>query len=341
MQSELETLRGESESPAFYGDMEAAQRVLKRIKQLENKLGRFDALYRDWDDTKTLVAMAIEYDDDSMLPEIKAAYDKLTSEYGAMRLETLLAGEHDAANAIMTLHAGSGGTEAMDWAEMLLRMYIKWAEKRGYKVEVLDYLAGEEAGAKSAVIGITGDNAYGFAKCESGVHRLVRISPFDSGGRRHTSFASVHVMPEIEDDVSVEINPEDLKVDTYRSGGAGGQHVNTTDSAVRITHLPSGVVVACQNERSQHKNRDTAMKMLKSKLMEIKEREKYESLNDIKGEQKDITWGSQIRSYVFCPYTMVKDHRTNFEVGNVNAVMDGELDGFINEYLKAMATGQL
>ena len=258
-----------------------------------------------------------------------------------MTLETLLSGEYDKNNAILTIHAGAGGTEAQDWAQMLLRMFTRWAERSQYTVETVDFLPGDEAGVKSVTIIIGGLNAYGYLKSEKGVHRLVRISPFDSSGRRHTSFASVEVMPEIDDDTEIKINTEDIRVDTFRASGAGGQHINKTDSAIRITHIPTGIVVSCQNERSQHKNRETAMKMLLGKLIEIKEREHKEKIDDIKGDHKEIAWGSQIRSYVFQPYTMVKDHRTNFEMGNIGAVMDGELDGFINEYLKSAALGNI
>ena len=282
----------------------------------------------------TMCEMAIEEDDDSLLPELEADYDKFVNALETARLSTLLSGEYDGCNAILSFHAGAGGTEAQDWAQMLYRMYTRWAERHGCKYKLLDYLDGEEAGLKSASILIEGENAYGYLKSESGIHRLVRVSPFDASGRRHTSFAAVEVMPEISDDVEVEIRPEDLKVDTYRSSGAGGQHVNKTDSAIRITHLPTNIVVTCQNERSQHQNKDTAMKLLKSKLMELKEQEHKESLDELKGDYSQITWGSQIRSYVFHPYTMVKDHRTGAEVGNVNAVMDGEIDYFINEKLK-------
>ncbi len=258
-----------------------------------------------------------------------------------MKLETLLSGKYDKNNAIISLHPGAGGTEAQDWAMMLFRMYQRWAERRGFEVETLDYLPGDEAGIKSVTILIKGDNAYGYSKSEKGVHRLVRISPFDASGRRHTSFASCDVMPEIDDDIEINISPDDLKIDTFRSGGAGGQHVNKTDSAIRITHLPTGVVVSCQSERSQHQNKDTAMKMLKAKLVEMAEREHKEKIEDLKGDMKDIAWGSQIRSYVFHPYNMVKDHRTNYEVGNIGAVMDGDLDGFINAYLKGANLGTL
>ncbi len=314
---------------------------MQKIKGLRDKIARYRELKSLWDDLKTLVELAIEEDDESVLDEVKTNYKKLTSDLENMKLETLLSGKYDKNNAIITLHAGAGGTEAQDWCEMLYRMYTHWAERRGYSVETLDFLDGEEAGLKSITFLVEGLNAYGYAKCEKGVHRLVRISPFDSAARRHTSFASCEVMPEIDDDIEVDINPEDLRVDTYRSSGAGGQHINKTESAIRITHIPTGVVVTCQNERSQHKNRETAMKMLKSKLIEIAEREQKEKIEDLKGVQMEIGWGSQIRSYVFHPYTMVKDHRTNYEVGNINAVMDGDIDGFINAYLIAKSRGEI
>ena len=314
---------------------------MQKIKGLRDKIARYRELKSLWDDLKTLVELAIEEDDESVLDEVKTNYKKVTSDLENMKLETLLSGKYDKNNAIITLHAGAGGTEAQDWCEMLYRMYTHWAERRGYSVETLDFLDGEEAGLKSITFLVEGLNAYGYAKCEKGVHRLVRISPFDSAARRHTSFASCEVMPEIDDDIEVDINPEDLRVDTYRSSGAGGQHINKTESAIRITHIPTGVVVTCQNERSQHKNRETAMKMLKSKLIEIAEREQKEKIEDLKGVQMEIGWGSQIRSYVFHPYTMVKDHRTNYEVGNINAVMDGDIDGFINAYLIAKSRGEL
>lgn len=314
---------------------------MQKIKGLRDKIARYRELKSLWDDLKTLVELAIEEDDESVLDEVKTNYKKLISDLENMKLETLLSGKYDKNNAIITLHAGAGGTEAQDWCEMLYRMYTHWAERRGYSVETLDFLDGEEAGLKSITFLVEGLNAYGYAKCEKGVHRLVRISPFDSAARRHTSFASCEVMPEIDDDIEVDINPEDLRVDTYRSSGAGGQHINKTESAIRITHIPTGVVVTCQNERSQHKNRETAMKMLKSKLIEIAEREQKEKIEDLKGVQMEIGWGSQIRSYVFHPYTMVKDHRTNYEVGNINAVMDGDIDGFINAYLIAKSRGEL
>ena len=281
----------------------------------------------------TLNELGIEEQDASIIPEVEEGIKKLKKDLEALRIETLLTGQYDKNNAILTLHAGAGGTEAQDWVEMLLRMFTRWAEKKGYVVKTLDFLAGDEAGIKSVTIQVNGENAYGYLKSEKGVHRLVRISPFDASGRRHTSFASVDVMPELDDDIQVDINPDDLRIDTYRSSGAGGQHVNKTESAVRITHIPTGIVVSCQNERSQFQNRDTAMKMLKAKLLELKEREQKEKIVDLKGVQMEIAWGSQIRSYVFCPYTLVKDHRTNYEEGDVNAVMDGEIDGFINAYL--------
>lgn len=321
--------------------MEKSQKVLQQIKQYKNKIERYNALVSHWEDAKVLVALAIEADDDSLSGEIKQNYDDICKKLDEMTLETLLSGKYDKCNAILTFHAGAGGTEAQDWTQMLMRMYQMWAAKRGFGCETLDILDGDEAGVKSATIQISGLNAYGYCKSEKGVHRLVRISPFDASGRRHTSFASVEVMPEIDDEIDIKINPDDLKVDTYRSSGAGGQHVNKTESAIRITHIPTGVVVACQNERSQHKNRDTAMKMLKAKLVEIAEQQQKDKIEDIKGVQKEIGWGSQIRSYVFHPYNMVKDHRTNYEVGNIGAVMDGDLDGFINAYLQAASLGQL
>lgn len=338
---EIEELEKQVQAPDFYNDMETAQRVLQTVKQKQNKVEDYNRLYQRWEDALTLVGLAISEGEDDLAGEVKEEYDGIRATLEEKRLETLLSGPYDKNNAILSIHPGAGGTEAQDWADMLLRMFTRWGERRGYKVDILDYLPGDEAGVKSVTFMLTGENAYGYAKAEMGVHRLVRISPFDASGRRHTSFTSVEVMPEIEDDVEIEINTEDIRVDTYRASGAGGQHINKTDSAIRITHLPTGIVVSCQNERSQHKNRDMAMKMLKAKLVEIKEREHLEKISDIKGEQKDIAWGSQIRSYVFHPYTMVKDHRTGYEVGNVNGVMDGDLDGFINEYLKQASLGTL
>lgn len=339
--AEVKELEEKTLAPDFYNDIKNSQKVLQKIKENNQKIERYETLCADWDDLSTLLELAIAEEDESVLDEIKTGYEKLSEKMEMMKLETLLSGPYDKNNAIITLHAGAGGTEAQDWCQMLCRMYQMWAERHEYKVSTLDFLDGDEAGLKSVTILIEGLNAYGFAKCEKGVHRLVRISPFDAAGRRHTSFASVEVMPDIEDDIEININPDDLRIDTYRSSGAGGQHVNKTSSAIRITHIPTGVVVACQNERSQFQNKDTAMKMLKAKLMELAEAEQKEKIEDIKGVQKEIAWGSQIRSYVFHPYTMVKDHRTNYEVGNIGAVMDGDLDGFINDYLKKASLGQL
>lgn len=313
--------------------MENSQKVLQRTKGLKTKVEQYERLVSDLDDLRTLNELGLEEDDAQVIPEIREGLDVLRRTYDKLRLETLLNKPYDKNNAILTLHAGAGGTEAQDWAQMLLRMYTRWGEAHDYTVKILDYLDGDEAGIKSVTFSVIGENAYGYLRSEIGVHRLVRISPFDASGRRHTSFASLEVMPEMDDDIQIDINPDDLRVDTYRASGAGGQHVNKTSSAVRITHIPTGVVAACQTERSQFQNKDTAMKMLKSKLMELKERENKEKIEDLKGVQLDIAWGSQIRSYVFCPYTLVKDHRTNYEMGDVNAVMDGDLDNFINAYL--------
>ncbi len=339
--AEIAKLEEESSAADFWDDLANSQKVLKRLRELKNKEEEYKKLTTMYDDVLTTIEIAEEENDASLLDEVKRSAEHFKTEFETQKLSTLLSGEYDENNAILTFHAGAGGTEAQDWAQMLYRMYTRWAERHDFKYKVLDYLEGDEAGIKSASILIEGMNAYGFLKSESGVHRLVRVSPFDASGRRQTSFASLEVMPEIDNDVEVEIKDEDLKVDTYRSSGAGGQHVNKTESAIRITHIPTGIVVACQNERSQHQNREVAMKMLKSKLVEIKEREHLDKIDDIKGEQMQIGWGSQIRSYVFMPYTMVKDHRTNFEVGNITAVMDGDLDGFINAYLKAKSRGEL
>lgn len=338
---EIKILEKESVLDGFWNDLENSQLVLQKLSRLKAKRKAYDDLLASFDDALALIELADEEEDLSLLEEILQLVSAFESELESQKLETLLSGEYDSNNAILTFHAGAGGTEAQDWNEMLVRMYTRWAERHNFKVKLIDFLDGEEAGLKSAVLLIEGVNAYGYMKSESGVHRLVRISPFDSSGRRHTSFASIEVMPEISEDTVVEIRDEDLKVDTYRSGGAGGQHVNKTESAIRITHIPTGIVVACQNERSQHQNREVAMKMLKSKLIEIKEREHLDKIEDIKGVQKEIAWGSQIRSYVFMPYTLVKDHRTGFESGNVTAVMDGDLDGFINAYLKSVSLGQI
>ena len=325
----------------FYSDMEAVGKVMQTLKGLKDKVARYENLIESREDLVTLIELALEEKDESVLEEVKIGYKELTINLETMKLETLLSGKYDKNSAIITLHAGAGGTEAQDWCEMLFRMYNRWAERKGYKTETLDLLDGEEAGIKSVTFSVEGLNAYGYLRSEKGVHRLVRISPFDSAARRHTSFASVEVMPQMDDDIDVQINPEDLRVDTYRSSGAGGQHINKTESAIRITHIPTGVVVTCQNERSQHKNRETAMKMLKGKLIEIAEREQKEKIEDLKGVQMEIGWGSQIRSYVFHPYSMVKDHRTSFEVGNTSAVMDGDLDGFINAFLIAKSKNEI
>ncbi len=338
---QVERLEAQSAAPGFWDDLENSQAIVQKTSKLKGRIQEYDRLRSLYDDTEVLIELADEAGDLSVLDEVTASIEEFASSLEAMRLSTLLTGEYDAANTILTFHAGAGGTEAQDWNQMLVRMYTRWAESHGFKVTLIDFLDGDEAGLKSAVLRIEGENAYGYMKSEAGVHRLVRVSPFDASGRRHTSFASLDVMPEVDDTVEVEIRPEDLRVDTYRSSGAGGQHINKTESAIRITHLPTGIVVACQNERSQHQNREMAMKMLKSKLIEIKEREHLDKIEDIKGVQKEIAWGSQIRSYVFMPYTLVKDHRTSFESGNVNAVMDGDLDGFINAYLKAASLNQL
>jgi len=329
------------EQPGFWDDVEKSQKTMQTVKGLENKIEKFDKLNKMLDDTITLIELSIEESDDSANDEIESEAEEFKKQLEDAKLATLLTGEYDTSNAIITFHAGSGGTEAQDWAEMLYRMYNKWADKHGFKVELLDYLDGDEAGMKSASILVEGTNAYGFLKSESGVHRLVRVSPFDSAGRRHTSFAAIEIMPEIDDSIEVEIRPEDIKMDVYRSSGAGGQHINKTSSAVRLTHIPTGIVVSCQTQRSQFQNKDYCMKMLRSKLIEIKEREHLEKIEDIKGVQKEIAWGAQIRSYVFMPYTLVKDHRTGFENGNVDAVMDGDIDGFINEYLKSLSHGKI
>ena len=330
---EIDELEAKTSDPDFWGDQSNSQVVLKQLKLLKNKVAAFEKLENSYEDALTLADMGIEAQDESIIPEAKEAAVVFVEAFDQLRVETLLSGEYDANNAIVTLHPGAGGTESCDWTEILFRMYGKWAEKRGFSLEILDYLDGEEAGIKSVTFQISGDNAFGYLRSEKGIHRLVRISPFDSSGRRHTSFASCDVMPELDDSVAIEINPEDLRVDTYRSGGAGGQHVNKTESAIRITHVPSGVVVQCQNERSQIQNRERAMKMLQSKLFLKQREEQLSKLSGIRGEIKDNAWGSQIRSYVFHPYSLVKDHRTNEETGNLQAVMDGGLDPFMNAYL--------
>ena len=311
------------------------------LKSLQDSVKQIEQMYADYEDLGLLIEMSQEEQDEETVQEIEEELLRFEGEFEELRIQTLLTGEYDRDHAIVTLHAGAGGTEAQDWAEMLYRMYNRWAERHHFKVTTLDYLDGDEAGLKSASILIEGENAYGFLKSESGVHRLVRVSPFDASGRRHTSFSAVEVMPEIDDNMEVDIRPEDIKMDVFRSSGAGGQHINKTSSAVRLTHLPTGIVVSCQTQRSQFQNKEYAMKMLKSKLVEIKEREHLDKIADIKGVQKEIAWGAQIRSYVFMPYTLAKDHRTSFENGNIQAVMDGDLDGFINAYLKALSSGTL
>ncbi len=341
MQNEVEELDMRAAADGFWDDMEAAQKVTQRAASLKGKIEAYNRLVSDYHDALTLIELANEEEDLTLLEECRESVEKIISSLEQQRLATLLTGEYDNRNAILTFHAGAGGTEAQDWASMLYRMYTHWAEKSGLSYKLLDYLDGDEAGLKSASILIEGENAYGFLKGEAGVHRLVRISPFDASGRRHTSFAALEVLPELDDTIEIDIRPEDIKMDVFRSSGAGGQHINKTSSAVRLTHIPTGIVVACQTERSQFQNRDTAMNMLKAKLLEIKEREHLDKIEDIKGAQAQIAWGSQIRSYVFMPYTLAKDHRTGFELGNINAVMDGEIDGFINAYLKAAANGTL
>ncbi len=341
IKAEIEKLEEQSAQPDFWNDVENSQKVSQKIGEYKNVVSSYDKLKENYDDVLTMIELAQEEDDESMLPEIEELAESFRAELEAQKLATLLSGEFDNNNAILTFHAGAGGTEAQDWVEMLYRMYNRWAERHGMKVTVLDYLDGEEAGIKSASILIEGRNAYGYLKSEHGVHRLVRVSPFDSSGRRHTSFASLEVMPEINEDIDVEISEDEIEMQVYRASGAGGQKVNKTSSAVRITHLPTGIVCACQTERSQHQNREYALRMLKSKLIEIKEREHLDKISDIKGEQLQIAWGAQIRSYVFMPYTMAKDHRTSFEMGNITAVMDGDIDGFINAYLKAKSLGQI
>ena len=334
LKAEVEVLEKESAAPDFWDDMENSQKVMQKIGSLTAKVTGYESLRSDYEDALVMIELADEEGDLSLLDDCTASVKDIETRVEDMTLSTLLSGEFDGKNALLTFHAGAGGTEAQDWAEMLFRMYNRWGERHGYKVSTLDYLDGDVAGIKSATILVEGENAYGYLKGEMGIHRLVRVSPFDSSGRRHTSFASVEVMPEIDDDVNVEIREEDIKMDVYRASGAGGQKVNKTSSAVRLTHIPTGIVVSCQIERSQHQNREVAMRMLKSKLVEIKERENLERIEDIKGDQKEIAWGSQIRSYVFMPYTLAKDHRTGFEMGNITAVMDGDIDGFINAYLK-------
>ena len=335
MSNVIEELENKAQEPDFWNDSDNSQAVLKRLKMLKDKLAAFNGLEELYEEIQMMIEIGNEEEDASMVPEVEAALGRYKKEFEKLRLETLLKGEYDGNNAILTIHAGAGGTEAQDWAQMLMRMYTRWGVAHDYEVKIADVLDGDDAGIKSAVIQFRGVNAYGFLKSEHGVHRLVRISPFDAAGRRHTSFASIEVMPEIDDNIEIDIRPEDLEIGTYRSSGAGGQHINKTDSAVRITHKPTGITVSCQTERSQLQNKETAMSMLRSKLFEVKQRENVEKISDLKGVQMEIAWGSQIRSYVFCPYTLVKDHRTSYEETVVDKVMDGHIDGFINAYLAA------
>ena len=322
------------EEPNFWDDAEKASASMKEVKDLKSVVERADGLSQEYEDILTLIEMGNEEEDASLIPEVEQEYKDFVEEFEDLRITTMLTGEHDRENAILTLHAGAGGTESCDWASMLCRMYERWADRRGFDVKVLDSLDGEEAGLKSVTLEISGENVYGYLKSEHGVHRLVRISPFNAAGKRQTSFVSCDVMPDIQQDIDIEIADDDIRIDTYRSSGAGGQHINKTSSAIRITHFPTGIMVQCQNERSQHMNKDKAMQMLKAKLLLLKEQENLAKESDIRGEVKEIGWGSQIRSYVMQPYTMVKDHRTNAETGNVSAVLDGDIDMFMNAYLK-------
>lgn len=331
---QISKLEAKMEQPDFWDDVEKSQEIMRHMKGLKQDLEAYQNLQNQKEDIETLLEMGYEENDPSLIPEVEESMAAFEKDFDELKIHTLLSGEYDGDDAVLTIHAGAGGTESCDWAGMLYRMYGKWAEKKGYTTEVLDYLDGDEAGIKSITLAVKGENAFGYLKSEKGVHRLVRISPFNAAGKRQTSFASCDVIPDIEEDVTVDIAEEDLKIDTYRASGAGGQHINKTDSAIRITHLPTGIVVQCQNERSQHKNKDRAMKMLKAKLYLLKQQENLEKISDLRGEVKEIGWGNQIRSYVMQPYTMVKDHRTNTEVGNVQSVLDGNLEPFMNAYLK-------
>ena len=334
LENDLKELESKTLESGFWNDTKNSSKVLQNIKIIKHKKDLYTKLYNELNNLIELNQLLQIENDDEMANDLIKNTASISKEIDTLEVTTLLSGKYDLNNAIVTIHPGAGGTESQDWAEMLYRMYTRWANNNGYTVKELDYLDGDEAGLKSVTFLISGDYAYGYMKSEKGVHRLVRISPFDAGGRRHTSFASVEILPEITEDIEIDINPDDLRIDTYRASGAGGQHINKTSSAVRITHIPTNIFVACQTERSQIQNRETAMKMLKSKLLDLKEQEQKERIEDLKGEQKDIAWGSQIRSYVFCPYTLVKDHRTNYEVGNVQNVMDGDLNGFMISYLK-------
>ena len=328
------------EEPSFWEDAELSTRLVKEAKHLKDTVAEFNRLQNQYEEIGLMIEMGYEENDPAIVPEIQKMVDEFSDELEALRLRTLLTGEYDGNNAIMRLNAGAGGTESCDWCSILYRMYCRWAESKGFSVEMLDYLAGEEAGIKSVTLQINGENAFGYLKSERGVHRLVRISPFNANGKRQTSFVSCDVMPDIEEDLDVEINPDDLRIDTYRSSGAGGQHINKTSSAVRITHIPTGIVVQCQNERSQFQNKDRAMQMLKAKRYMLKQQENAEKISDLRGDVKEIAWGSQIRSYVLQPYTLIKDHRTGFESGNVTSVLDGSIDGFISAYLKWESLGR-
>ena len=341
MNEEVKTLEAQTADENFWGDLANSQKVLQRISLLKSKIKAYDDLKTAYDDALVMIELSDEEGDLDLVDDCRASVEAVEQELEKQTLATLLSGEYDSKNAILTFHAGAGGTEAQDWCQMLFRMYGQWASKHGYKFTTVDFLDGDEAGLKSATVVVEGENAYGYLKSEMGVHRLVRVSPFDASGRRHTSFASLEVMPEIDDTIEVDLREEDIKMEVYRASGAGGQKVNKTSSAVRLIHIPTGIVVSCQVERSQHQNREVCMRMLKSKLIEIKEREHLDKIEDIKGDQKEIGWGSQIRSYVFMPYTMAKDHRTGYEVGNINAVMDGDIDGFINAYLKKQSLDAL
>ncbi len=336
LEKTLKELEEKTTKPEFWEDTENTSKVLAEIKKIKNKYTKYKEIEKEINNLLELSELVKQEYDEEISNEIIKNTKKEQRNLEKLELETLLSGKYDSNNSIITIHPGAGGTESQDWAEMLYRMYTRWATKNEYEIKELDYLEGDEAGIKSVTFEIIGQNSYGYMKSEKGVHRLVRISPFDSGGRRHTSFASVEVLPEITENIEININPDDLRIDTYRASGAGGQHINKTSSAVRITHIPTNTVVACQSERSQIQNRETAMKMLKSKLFDLKEQEQKERIEDLKGEQREIAWGSQIRSYVFCPYTMVKDHRTNYEVGNVQGVMDGEIEGFMESFLKSL-----
>ena len=332
--TELKQLEQKTMEEGFWNNPKESNIILQQIKQLKSRQTKYTQIKNNLTNLKEINDLLLIENDETLSSDLVKDTVQLEKSLTKFEIEILLSGNYDKNNAIVTIHPGAGGTESQDWAEMLYRMYSKWANSNGYSIKELDYLEGEEAGLKSVTFLVIGENAYGYLKSEHGVHRLVRISPFDAGGRRHTSFASVEVLPEITEDIEVTINPEELRIDTYRASGAGGQHINKTDSAVRITHIPTNIVVSCQSERSQIQNRETAMKMLKSRLLDLKEKEEKKKMSDLKGEQMDIAWGSQIRSYVFCPYTLVKDHRTNYEVGNVQAVMDGDLNGFMEAYLK-------